>query len=122
MIQSLMRVILYTQDMDAQVRFYRDVLGLHIKYPDDLDSYKDEYWVEFDTGGCALILHGGGQRRLGDDTPNLVFRVEDMEQARKTLIERGVKLGEVRVPVPGTQVADGFDPEGHRFSIQSFEV
>lgn len=121
MIQGLIRVILYTQDMDSQVRFYRDALGLSIKYPAGLDSYKDEYWVEFDTGGCSLILHGGGQKRLGDDTPNLVFRVDNMASARQTLIERGVKLGETRVPVPGTQVADGFDPEGHRFSIQSFE-
>lgn len=121
MIQGLIRIILYTHDMDSQVRFYRDVLGLSIKYPTGLESYKDEYRVEFESGACSLILHGGGQKRLGDDTPNLVFRVNDMASARQILIERGAKLGEVRVPVPGTKVSDGFDPEGHRFSIQSFE-
>jgi predicted enzyme related to lactoylglutathione lyase len=105
MFQGLFRVILYTQDMESEVRFYRDVLGLRVKNPPGLDSY----------------LHGGGQKRLGADTPNLVFRVEDVASARRRLIERGAKIGEIRVPVPGTRVADGFDPEGHRFSIQSFE-
>src|SRR5215831_5314411 len=40
-------------DMDRSVRFYRDVLGLKLKFqsPD---------WSEFDLGPNTLALHGGG--------------------------------------------------------------
>lgn len=117
MIQGLIRTILYVQDMDAQVRFYRDQLGLSIRFPAGLASYADEFWVEFDTGQCSLVLHGGGQKRLGADTPKLAFQVADMQSSRAKLIERGVQMGEVRSPAPGVEVADGFDPEGNPFSI-----
>jgi catechol 2,3-dioxygenase-like lactoylglutathione lyase family enzyme len=116
-IRGLLKVIIYVQDMDAQVRFYRDVLGLSIKFPDGLDGYRDEFWVEFDSGQCSLVLHGGGQKRLGEDTPKLAFEVADIEQARNALMQRGARLGEVREPAPGVKVVDGIDPEGHPFSL-----
>lgn len=116
-IKGLLKAILYVQDMDAQVRFYRDVLGLTIKFPHGLNSYKDEFWVEFDTGPCSLVLHGGGQRRLGEDTPKLAFEVADIEQARAALVQRGARLGGVREPAPDVKVVDGVDPEGHPFSL-----
>ena len=33
MIQGLHELILYVKDMEAQVKFYRDVLGLAVVYP-----------------------------------------------------------------------------------------
>lgn len=121
MINSLFRVILYTQDMDAQVRFYRDMLGLTVRFPADLDDYSDQFWVEFETGGCTLVLHGGGEKRLGQDAPTLSFQVDDASTARQTLLAKGVKVGEVRSPVPGAYVVDGFDPEGNRFSLDAHD-
>lgn len=117
MIQGLLRTILYVQDIDAQVRFYRDQLGLTVRFPTGLSTYADQFWVEFETGQCSLVLHGGGQKRLGADTPKLAFQVADMQLARNILLGRGVKLGDVRSPAPGVEVADGFDPEGNPFSI-----
>jgi len=115
----LMETILYVADMPGQVVFYRDRLGLAIKYPAGLADYSTEYWVEFETGGCTLVLHGGGQKRLGADAPKIVFSVADIHAAREALVERGVTLGEVRSPAPGVWVADGQDPEGNQFSIES---
>lgn len=122
MIQGLLHAILYVQDMDAQVRFYRDVLGLPIRFPQALDSYQHEFWVEFETGSCSLVLHGGGQKRLGVDSAKIAFQVTDIEATRATLLERGVKIGDVRSPAPGVKVADGFDPEGNPFSIDWHEA
>lgn len=116
---DLMEVILYVQDMDAQVSFYRDLLGLRVKEPQDQDDWAGVHWVEMKTGSCTLALHAGGQRRLGDDAPKIVFRVPDVPAARHALLERGVPMGEIRSPAPGVQVADGVDPEGNRFSIES---
>jgi predicted enzyme related to lactoylglutathione lyase len=117
----LMETILYVADMPAQVTFYRDRLGLAIKHPAGLADYSTAYWVELETGGCTLVLHGGGQKRLGADTPKIVFSVTDVPAAREALLERGVALGEVRSPAPGVWVADGKDPEGNPFSIESKE-
>lgn len=122
MLNRLLKTILYVQDMDAQVRFYRDVLGLKIKFPDNLTSYDNEFWVEFETGQCSLVLHGGGQKRLSADTPKLAFEVADIETARATLLQRGAKIGDIRSPAPGVRVADGVDPEGFPFSIDWHEA
>src|SRR5262245_3977268 len=121
-VTGLLHVILYVQDMDAQVRFYRDVLELPIRFPQGLENYQNEFWVEFETGVCSLVLHGGGQKRLGQDSPKVSFSVSDIELSRAALLQRGIKIGDVRSPAPGVQVADGFDPEGNPFSIDQHEA
>jgi catechol 2,3-dioxygenase-like lactoylglutathione lyase family enzyme len=119
MLTELMEVILYVKNMQAQVVYYRDKLGLRVKEPQQVEDYSAVFWVELDTGACTLVLHGGGQQRIGDDAPKVVFRVSQIEQARRTLVERGVLLGEIRSPAPGVLVCDGVDPEGNKFSIES---
>ncbi len=117
-IGEVMEIILYVQDIQAEVSFYRDRLGLAIKEPRGLEDYSREYWVEFDTGSCTLVLHGGGKGRLGQDASKFVFRVKDIEAARSELLGRGVSIAEVRSPAPGVWVCDGKDPEGNAFSIE----
>jgi catechol 2,3-dioxygenase-like lactoylglutathione lyase family enzyme len=118
---ELMEVILYVEDMAAQLAFYRDVLGLQVKGPFAAEDYGGAYWVELDSGACTLALHAGGQRRLGADAPKIVFRVADLAAARDELLARGVPMGEVRSPAPGVLVCDGADPEGNHFSIEAHE-
>ncbi|MCA9941531.1 MAG: hypothetical protein KC418_22985 [Anaerolineales bacterium] len=119
MILELMEIILYAQDMDAQVRFYRDLLGLEVTYPRGLVDYSAESWVTFGTGACTLALHGGGQRDLGRDAPKIVFRVAQIEEARRALLAQGVSLGDLFEAAPGTRVVNGVDPEGNPFSLES---
>ncbi len=119
MLGALHEIILYVADMDAQVRFYRDTLGLEIAYPTGLGTYADQYWVVFNTGACSLALHGGGSKQIGEDAPKFVFKVNDVEQARTALIARGVPAGEVRSPAAGVKVVDCKDPEGNSFSIEN---
>jgi predicted enzyme related to lactoylglutathione lyase len=114
-----MDVIHYVQDMGAQVSFYRDALGLKVKEPQSEGDWIGVHWVELDTGSCTLALHAGGQRRLGNDAPKIVFRVADVPTARQELARRGVSMGEMRSPAPGVRVSDGADPEGNKFSIES---
>jgi catechol 2,3-dioxygenase-like lactoylglutathione lyase family enzyme len=116
-----MEVILYVRDMKAQVSFYRDVLGIPVKEPTGDEDLSELKWVELDTGSCTLALHGGGEGRLGKDAPKVVFRVYDVAASRASLLQDGVKMGDVRSPGPGIQVCDGWDPEGNRFSIESRE-
>ena len=118
---GLIEIIVYVADMNAQVRFYRDTFGLPVSYPAGLASYADQFWVTLDAGGVLLALHGGGQQRLGADTPKIVFGVDDIHSARAELVAKGVSIDEVRSAAPGVWVCDGRDPEGNPFSIESHD-
>ena len=117
---GLMEVILQVKDMNIQVAFYRDKLGLKVTYPEGVVDYANEGWVTFDTGRCVLALHGGGRIRQGE-TPShrIVFQADDIQASRNKLLARGVQVGEVRSPAPGVQVVDGRDPEGNVYAIES---
>lgn len=65
MVGPLIEVILYIEDMAKQVRFYRDLLGLPVRFPPGKADLSAEGWVTFGEGDCVLALHAGGKRRLG---------------------------------------------------------
>jgi catechol 2,3-dioxygenase-like lactoylglutathione lyase family enzyme len=115
---ELFEVILYARDMEAQVRFYRDVLGLPVGWPAGLDSYSAEHWVTFSAGRITLALHSGGAPPAGTP-PRFGFKVTDIAAARAELLARGVQAGAVRSPASGVQVVDCVDPEGNGFFVES---
>lgn len=119
-LHNVLKIILYAQDMDAMVRFYRDTLGLTVRTP--YDDYADAYWVEFETGACTLVLHGGGSAQTPKESVKVVFGVDDIHAARAALVEKGARLGDVRSPAPGVYVCDGIDPEGNPFSIDAHDT
>lgn len=117
-IGPISKVILYVKDMDSQVRFYRDRLGLPLLFHDPgQESFAAEAWVPFDTGPCVLALHSGGAGRLGEDAPKIAFSVRGIESLREALVREGVRMEEIRTAAPGVLVCDGVDPEGNRFSL-----
>jgi predicted enzyme related to lactoylglutathione lyase len=116
---GLIEIIVYVQDMNAQVAFYRDSFGFEVSSPAGLADYGREFWVTLNTGQCLLALHAGAKKRFGEDAPKLVFGVDDIHAARGELLGRGVPVGQVRTPAPGVWVCDGADPEGNRFSIEA---
>jgi lactoylglutathione lyase len=77
-------------DMDRSIVFYRDLLGLRVRFtsPD---------WTELDTGHTTLALHAGAKqagvwdKRLGG-TASLGFYVKDVDAAARELRARGVRL------------------------------
>lgn len=118
MIKKLSEIILYVQDMEAQVAFYRDVLELPIEHPDGLKSYGDQHWVVLGTGGCKLALQSGGRKKFGRDAPRFCFDVDDVKRTRELLSLKGVNVGAIRSPSPGVEVIDAEDPEGNQFSLE----
>lgn len=118
MITGLIEVIVYVQDMAAQVSFYRDTLGLPLLSPRGLADYSDQHWVTFDTGSCILALHSGGKGRIGGDAPKIVFGVSDITTARSVLQKKGTRVAKIREVATGIQVCDCLDPEGNAFSLE----
>lgn len=118
---GLIEIILYVADMQRMVDFYRDNFDLPVTYPEPGQDLSQAFWVTLDAGGCVLALHGGGQGRIGADTPKIVFGVDDIHAARAALLNNGVDIGEVRSAAPGVWVCDGRDVEGNPFSIESHD-
>lgn len=118
---QLHEVILYVEDMDKQLRFYRDVIGLKVTFPSDLALINEVHWVTFQTGACSLALHSGGENAFGNDSPRFVFKVDDIEKRCRELIGKNVIVGQVRSPARNIHVLDVTDPEGNRFSFESVD-
>lgn len=115
----LHEVIVYCQDMQRQLRFYRDQLGLRVTWPDLHDTEEELHWVTFDTGACTLALHSGGTTDKREGSPRFVFSVDDLPSVRKLMIAQGISVSDIRSPAPGVLVCDLNDPEGNVFSIES---
>ena len=118
LLTGIVSVILYVEDMNLMVSFYRDTLGLDVEFPADLADYSQESWVIIDTGSCKLALNAGGSNNVGDDAPMVVFGVADIEAARNTLLARGLALEEIFDAGGGVKVAQGRDPEKNPISLE----
>lgn len=81
---KLAYVILCVADMGRAVKFYRDTMGLTLKF-------ESKEWSEFVTGETTFALHPSsaempaGALRLG-------FNVADLQAAYKDLTAKGVKF------------------------------
>jgi len=115
-----MQIILYVRDMADEVSFYRDVLGLSISYPKVLADYAEEMWVEFELGEGSLALHGGAAGGP-NEFHQVVFWVEDISLAREKILAAGINIDQIRGLEDGALIAEGKDPEGHRFAIRTQE-
>ncbi len=103
-------------DMNRSVEFYRDKLGIPLKF-------ESPEWTEFQTGTTTLALHGGGLRQehppSGDPskqagTCSIGFNVEDVDKTFAELQARGIRF--VMPPTQregeGIKLAVCIDPDG----------
>src|ERR1700761_3478716 len=107
---KLARVILFTAQMDAMARFYRDVMGL--KCVTD-----EKGWQEFAAGGARIALHSG-PASPGRKGPKIVFYAKDVAALRETLVARGARFGKVRQGEI-LSLCDGKDPDGNPIQLSN---
>ena len=113
MLNNLITMITVT-DMDRSVGFYRDTLGLKLKFqsPD---------WSEFDFGSNTLALHGGGvpapppsgkQQLAG--RASIGFTVENLDRVFEELKAKGatVVMPPMQREGEGIRLAVFLDPDG----------
>lgn len=109
-------VIIYVADMNRSVEFYRDRLGLPLRYD-------TPYWTEFGLEGCTLALHHAeGVPRAGAPAAgeiSLSWIVEDIEAVHAGLVAKGVEfsMAPKALPQEGIILATFSDPDGCKLSL-----
>ncbi len=115
-------VMVLVTDMGRSIKFYRDMLGLPLKF----ESPK---WTEFQTGATALALHGDGipnpnpasgtdQKQLAG-TCSIGFTVENLQKAYEELKAKGVNftMPPTQREEEGIKLAVCLDPDGLPVSL-----
>jgi lactoylglutathione lyase len=111
-------VIVFVSDMKRSVSFYRDVLGLPLKF-------ESPGWTEFRTDGATLALHlnptpdpsGGdpGELRAARCRPGL--SVANLDEFHNRMVARNVPCVQEPKDVFGARVAQYADPDGLVISV-----
>jgi lactoylglutathione lyase len=81
-------VMVLVSDMSRSVQFYRDKLGLKLRF-------ESPEWTEFETGETVLALHGGGEHNAASKdrsagTASIGFYVENLQQRYDELKAKGI--------------------------------
>ncbi len=108
------QVVVYVENIERALEFYRDVLGLQVRL-------QQEGWVEFGGRGAGFALHSGGSaaKRPKDYRKGGVLvsiRVQSVEAAVAYLESRGVRVTEAGAE-PHGRIAVFADPEGNQFQL-----
>jgi lactoylglutathione lyase len=110
--------IVFVSDMRRSMTFYRDVLGLPLRF-------ESPGWSEFATDGATLALHlsedptsEGGQvqsAQAGRCRPGL--RVPDLDAFHRRMVEQQVPCVQEPKEVFGARLAQYVDPDGLTISV-----
>ena len=116
MFKQLDYTMIVVSDMQRSVQFYRDKLGIPLKF-------ESPEWTEFNTGTTTLALHGGGVRNTnppsGDPSKvagacSIGFNVDDVDRTYEELKAKGIMF--VMPPTQreneGIKLAVAIDPDG----------
>ena len=107
--------LIFVEDIETQLRFYRDIVGLRL-------LYRTPRFVRFDaTQGTSLSLVAGGVAsaqpkdfRRGGVVPELI--VDDLELAMQRLLAAGVRHEPVVTTAWGS-FSFCWDPEGNPLQL-----
>ena len=105
--------MLMAQDMNRAIRFYRDVLGLDVKF-------ESREWTELVFGDAIIALHGGGTGSR--QQTGLSIQVKDIAAACKEVEGGGGKIvtrPQARPNEP-IKLAEAMDTEGNLFSLTQY--
>ncbi len=110
MASQLSYVIEFVADMDRAVKFYRDTLGLPLKF-------QSPEWSEFRTGETTLALHPASAKNPPGKV-ELAFTVPDLGAFYREMTAKGVQF-----PMPPTKqdfggtLAQFVDSEGAHVTV-----
>jgi len=111
--------IVFVSDMKRAVSFYRDVVGLPLRF-------ESPTWTEFATDGATLALHvtesanAEGQGPRTETAPGRCrpgLSVPNLDEFHRRMIARNVPCLQEPKEVFGTRIAQYVDPDGLAISV-----
>lgn len=110
--------IVFVSDMSRSVSFYRDVLGLTLKF-------ESPEWTEFATDGATLALHASDTSHSEESNPQQLpagrcrpgLTVPNLDEFNKRMVEMNVPCIQEPTEVFGARVAQYVDPDGLVISV-----
>lgn len=108
--------IVFVSDMKRSVSFYRDILGLSLRF-------ESPEWTEFATDGATLALHhertrskeGPQETSAGHCRPGL--GVSNLDDFHKRMVSMNVTCVQEPKDVFGARLAQYADPDGLVISV-----
>jgi catechol 2,3-dioxygenase-like lactoylglutathione lyase family enzyme len=110
-VESIGDVFYRVRDLDAAVAFYRDRLGLKLKFRDR------SAWAAFDVGGATLALEGGPTSSIQVGA-TVCLKVADVGVWAREAAARGVTVGAVEAGTHELRT-EVHDPDGNRLLVYS---
>ena len=111
-------LVVYVSDMQRSVAFYRDLVGLPLKFT-------TPGWSELETGSITLALHRGNgeplpaQGRSPIGAGQLVFTVENIQATYEEMKASGVNFSmPPQRQASGIMLATFHDPDGFGIALQ----
>lgn len=110
---DVIRFVLMAQDMGRAIAFYKDVVGLEVKF-------ESPEWSELAFGDAIVALHGGGKGEFNNT--GLSFQVGDLETPCKDVEAGGGRVlngpsDRAGEPIKLARLAD---PEGNGFTLTQY--
>jgi lactoylglutathione lyase len=110
--------IIFVSDMKRAVLFYRDVLGLPLRF-------ESPSWTEFATEGATLALHASERPNSEKDNPQEAsagrcrpgLSVPNLDEFHKRMVERAVPCVQEPKETFGVRIAQYVDPDGLVLSV-----
>ena len=133
MIKRLAHLCFKTDQLEKMIRFYRDILGLPVKFTlGDKDGFDFGYY--FDCGGrtfLELFDQQGAARQWGGEvvpmkTPGNAFyqhfclEIEGIDAFRDRLSAKGVAVTEITVGMDGSKQCWIKDPDGNSIELMEY--
>ena len=129
--RSLAEVVLFVDDMERALAFYRDTLGLNLFSPPELPG---KFLQVGDQGGASgstgvpqqivLVPRPGGKQRAGVDRSERVLHhiglevaIDDYEAVRRKLQDHGYEIRSGEHPFMSVEAFYVEDPDGNEVEI-----
>src|SRR5438128_5164098 len=100
-------ITLRVTSMSRALRFYRDVLGLRLRYGDENASF-----CSFDVNGIYLNLEEASSGEVGTRWGRLILYCDDVDEFHSHLSSRGYRCREPRDAPWGERFFHVEDPDG----------
>ncbi len=110
--------IVFVSDMARSVAFYRDVIGIPLKF-------ESPGWTEFVTDGATLALHKSDGSASDADTQQAEpagscrtgFQVPNLDEFHERMVKNNVQCAQEPTETFGARIAQYVDPDGMVFSV-----